>query len=257
MSMQNAGQGFGVAQAERLVARFNGFKSCYGDSPYSRFMLRMVRSTSWLSRAEHELFGRETPDPDAAVVFYWIAFNAMYAENYPAGLRQKEEERFIAYFKQLLFCDKSDSMRSALRDGLYKEAFLSLINNQYLYNGFWGHRDGDPKHSDWQAEFERENREAALALDRVMPRGNTMSQGVIRERRRVGKLALGTLFKRIYVLRNQVMHGAATYQSSLTGPHVRDGARIMALLVPLFIDLMMDNSGMDWGVPRYLPIFER
>ena len=32
---------------------------------------------------------------------------------------------------------------------------------------------------------------------------------------------------------------------------VQDGARIMAFLSPLFVDLMMDNPDLEWGRPYY------
>lgn len=32
---------------------------------------------------------------------------------------------------------------------------------------------------------------------------------------------------------------------------VRDGAAILAFLMPVFVDLMMDNHGKDWGKPFY------
>ena len=105
MGSQDVGNSeYGVAQAERLVARFNQFESCYDDSPYARFMLRMRRGTSWLARAEEELFGRETPDPDAAFVFYWITFNAAYADDKVDGTDKYERDRFKAYFELLLSC---------------------------------------------------------------------------------------------------------------------------------------------------------
>ena len=40
--------------------------------------LRSRRCTSWLGRAEQEM---ESGDYDAAFIFYWIAFNAAYAES--------------------------------------------------------------------------------------------------------------------------------------------------------------------------------
>ena len=256
MGSQDSGSGYGVARAEELVARFNGFESAYDDSRHANFMLRMRRGTSWLARAEEDLFGRETPDPDAAFVFYWIAFNAAYADNRADGTEGGERARFNDYFGQLLFHDKDDAICGALRDEFSKETFLAFINNQYLYWRFWAHHGGDPRHGNWQARFERDNREATIALDRVMPRrGNAMSLAAVQERQRAGQRALGTLFERMYVFRNQMVHGGATYQSRVTGAQVRDGARIMALLVPLFIGLMMDNPGVDWGVPRYPPIF--
>ena len=251
-SQDASGGGYGVAQADRLVARFNEFESEYGNSRHSNFMLRMRRGTSWLARAEEDLFGRETPDPDAAFVFYWIAFNAAYADNRADGTEGGERERFNEYFGQLLSYDKSNRICGALRDEFSKETFLSFINNQYLYWRFWEHHGDDRKHRDWQARFERENRTAERALDRVMPRrGNAVSLDAVQERQEL----LQTLFDRMYVFRNQMVHGGATYQSRVTGAQVRDGARIMALLVPLFIGLMMDNPGVDWGVPRYPPIF--
>jgi hypothetical protein len=66
---------------------------------------------------------------------------------------------------------------------------------------------------------------------------------------------LSTLFDRLYVLRNQLVHGGATWNSSVNRAQVGDGARIMAFLVPLFIDLMMDNPEFAWGAPYY-PVVE-
>lgn len=256
MGSQDVGNSeYGAAQAERLVARFNGFESRYDDSPYARFMLRMRRGTSWLARAEEELFGRETPDPDAAFVFYWIAFNTAYADNKVDGTEKYEQDRFNAYFDLLLCYDKSDRICGALRDEFPREVFLSFINNQYLYWRFWKYHGGDRRNSRWQAYFESENLKAERALARMMPQGKALSSGAVKEQRKAGKRVLGTLFDRMYVFRNQMVHGGATYQSKVTETQVRDGARIMALLVPLFIDLMMDNPGVDWGVPRYPPVF--
>ena len=39
------------------------------------FSLRIHRGLSWVQRAEKEL-----EDPDASFIFYWIAFNSIYAD---------------------------------------------------------------------------------------------------------------------------------------------------------------------------------
>lgn len=65
---------------------------------------------------------------------------------------------------------------------------------------------------------------------------------------------LAILFDRLYVLRNQLMHGGATWNGSVNRAQVRDGARIMAFLVPLFLKLMLDNPAEPWGAPRYPPV---
>ena len=116
------------------------------------------------------------------------------------------------------------------------------------------HQGDDRTHRNWRYEFERENRAAELAIDRAMPRGSAPTSDAIREIQRAKKQALQTLFERMYVLRNQMVHGGATYQGSVNGAQVRDGARIMALLLPVFLDLMMDNPKADWGVARYPPV---
>ena len=62
-----------------------------------------------------------------------------------------------------------------------------------------------------------------------------------------------TLFDRLYVLRNQLLHGGATWQGSVNRSQVTKGAEIMAVLMPQFVKLMMDNPLSDWGKPYYPP----
>ena len=62
---------------------------------------------------------------------------------------------------------------------------------------------------------------------------------------------LSTLFDRLYVLRNQLVHGGATWSSSVNRDQVRDGTKVLGWLVPVMIDVMMDNPDRDWGKPFY------
>ena len=64
-----------------------------------------------------------------------------------------------------------------------------------------------------------------------------------------------TLFDRLYVLRNQLVHGGATWNGTVNRSQVIDGAAVLANLVPVFIDIMMDNPDHDWGKPFY-PVIE-
>ena len=59
------------------------------------------------------------------------------------------------------------------------------------------------------------------------------------------------LFGRLYVLRNQLVHGGATWNGSVNRNQVEDSAKIMAFLIPLFIELMMENPAENWGKPYY------
>lgn len=53
--------------------------------------LRVHRALSWMDRAE-----RETEDHDAQFLFYWIAFNAEYAEDIDALAPNVVEHRNLA-----------------------------------------------------------------------------------------------------------------------------------------------------------------
>ena len=63
--------------------------------------------------------------------------------------------------------------------------------------------------------------------------------------------ALSLVFDRLYVLRNQLVHGGATWNSTVNRDQVRDDAAILAVLMPVFVDVMMDNPCEDWGRPFY------
>ena len=66
---------------------------------------------------------------------------------------------------------------------------------------------------------------------------------------------LRLVFDRPYVLRNQIVYGGATWNSRVNRNQVRDGAAILAFLMPVFVDVMMDNPREDWGRPFY-PVVE-
>lgn len=65
---------------------------------------------------------------------------------------------------------------------------------------------------------------------------------------------LGILFDRLYVLRNQLMHGGTTWKSDVNRAQVRDGANILGELVPTIIHVVMENAEEDWGAPCFPPV---
>ena len=95
-----------------------------------------------------------------------------------------------------------------------------------------------PSFEDWEEWFRASERRFRRALE---------------ERDTVRVLRL--VFDRLYVLRNQIVHGGATWNSQVNRDQVRDGAAILAFLMPVFVDVMMDNPHEDWGRPFY-PVVE-
>ena len=62
---------------------------------------------------------------------------------------------------------------------------------------------------------------------------------------------LEVVLDRLYTLRNQLVHGGATYKSEVNRSQVIDGKNILSMLVPLIVEIMMDNEYEDWGEIYY------
>ena len=112
------------------------------------------------------------------------------------------------------------------------------MNNKYIFNPFWQHHNGIDGYDDWETRFAASSQAFNQAL-------------IKRDSARI----LSFLFDRLYVLRNQMMHGGTTWNSSVNRDQVKDGASILSFLMPLFVDMMMDNPDENWDRPFY-PVVE-
>ena len=194
--------------------------------------LRIHRSISWIQRAE-----KETSDHDAAFIFYWIAFNAAYAEDLQETIPTGERSTFDGYFRKILELDSDHKIYDAIWDK-FSQSIRLLLNNRYVFQPFWNFQNDVHGYEDWEERFAKSKRHIEAAL-----------------RDRDTRTILTTLFDRLYVLRNQLVHGGATWNSAVNRTQVGDGARIISFLLPIFIDLMMDNPEIVWGAPYY-PVVE-
>ena len=191
--------------------------------------LRIRRALSWIKRGE-----REQDDPDAAFIFYWIAFNALYAEDTAERSEKMEQNAFQAYLRKIANVDRERSVYGEMWDR--SGGIRDLINNRYVFKDFWKSQNGVGGFQNWKQDFDKESKNADYSLQK-----------------RDGSVVLRMLFDRLYVLRNQLLHGGATWQGSVNRSQVTKGAEIMAGLVPWFVKLMMDNPLSDWGKPYYPP----
>ena len=189
--------------------------------------LRVHRAISWIRGAER---AAEDGDDDAAFIAYWIAFNAAYVQPWHLH-EQSQAQEFRFYFERIVRLDRKGVIRNGVRRRI--DHTRRLLQNPFVYRLFWQWRYG-VGYENWQDSFVRESRTVELALNR---------QDAV--------VVLKTLFDRLYVLRNQLIHGGATWAGSLNREQVRDGAAIMAALVPHFVDVMMDHPNEDWGESPY------
>lgn len=193
--------------------------------------IRVHRSLSWLNRAE------QADDLDGRYVFLWIAFNAAYATEIDDQQRLSEQGTFKAFLAKLSDLDQ----QNALED-LVWHAFPSnirvLLDNPYVFQSFWDHQSGKISKAQWQQRFDAGKQRAKAAL------GARDTNGV-----------LAVVFSRLYTLRNQLIHGGATWNGKINRDQLRDCVAILGQLVPLVIEIMLDNPNTLWGDACY-PVLE-
>jgi len=194
--------------------------------------LRIHRALSWLNRAE-----QAGEDSDARFIFLWIAFNAAYATEIDERYRLSEQETFRAFLQKLADLDG----KGRLEELLWKEfpgSIRLLLDNQYVFQDFWSFHNGKIDEPEWRRRFDDARRAAHAALGR-----------------RDTVTVLGIALSRIYTLRNQLMHGGATWGSAVNRNQVRDCTSFMDELVPLVIETMLDHPETLWGDACY-PVVE-
>ncbi|WP_051521170.1 HEPN domain-containing protein [Rubellimicrobium mesophilum] len=211
---------------EALKARQRAIRSDFPEP----FGLRIHRTLSWLARAESE-----PTDPAAMFLFLWIAFNAAYAdESDVLGERpQGERGAFAWFFGQLDQLDSERRLYACVWER-FSGPIRLLLENRYVYGPFWSHHNGQPGYENWETRFATARR----AFHAALARQDTVA-------------ILSMLFDRLYVLRNQIVHGGATWGSSVNRDQLRDGAEILGCLVPIMADIMMTHAQEDWGRPFY------
>ena len=195
--------------------------------------LRVHRAISWIGRAEVC-----DDDHDARFIFLWIAFNAAYADEREfQSVAIGERAAFVDYFGKLVARDEERRIYSALWQR-FSGPVRTLMENRFVFNPFWQHINGIDGFEDWEERFRTSSRSFAHAFQS----GDSAK-------------VLSFVFDRLYVLRNQLVHGGATWNSGVNRAQVRDGAAILGFLMPVFVNLMMDNPKEDWGRPFY-PVVE-
>jgi hypothetical protein len=192
--------------------------------------VRIHRAVSWLKRAEVEDLKKDT-DQDARFIFLWIAFNAAYAHEY--GFEKVERELLKEFLGKLLLVDRDGTVQKLLFTK-FTGSIRTLIENKFVFEPFWrALRDHDSS-DDWERRFTRDKKAAHAAV----LNGDTVT-------------VLGVIFDRLYVLRNQLIHGAATWNSKVNRQQVKDGADLMGALMPVLISLMLEHPELEWGGISY------
>mgnify|MGYP000052603170 CR=1 FL=1 len=189
--------------------------------------LRVHRALSWLKPAEIE------DDLDIKFILYWIAFNAAYAKAVSENDESSEKDQMKSFFDRLVKLDTNKIIYKTIWSEFSGPVRL-LLENKYVFAPFWRYQQGEVSKSDWEMWFN---------TSKKLTQKSFMTQDTVN--------ILSSLFPRIYTLRNQIIHGGATWQSRVNRYQVRDCTALLETLVPVFIKLMMEDVDGDWDMPSY------
>lgn len=193
------------------------------------FAIRLHRAISWLKSAEeHE------KNPDIRYISLWIACNSCYSMQVQDKEQTRERDRFADFAGKLSALDTEKRLYNMLWNKFTGPVRL-LIENQFLFSPFWEHQRGHVK--DWKQSHEQ----AMTVANRFLSEGNV-------------KGLLQIVLDRLYTLRNQLMHGGATYKSKLNRAPLRDGCNMLSAMLPVILEIMMEHPEEDWGEISYPPI---
>lgn len=187
------------------------------------FTLRMHRALSWLQRAE-----AAGGDDDMAFVCLWITFNAAYAQDTAHGLDNASERQTFRDFVEEVCRLDSDKALSALVWQVFPGPIRVLLDNQYVFQPFWdalnNPRDDGSLPQHWREAFDA----ARQRVQRALAQQDT-------------ERVLYEVFVRLYTLRNQLMHGGATWNSSVNRAQLRDGRALLTRVLPVMLGV--ESSG--------------
>jgi hypothetical protein len=188
--------------------------------------VRLHRAISWLARAESE-----ANDPDAQFVFAWIAFNAAYAKE--IGFEDSERGK-LAHFIHAVVSIDSDKRIHGVLFQQFPGPIRTLLENKFVFEPFWKALREHDSSGRWEEVFANSKKAAFGAI----MAGDTPK-------------VLGIVFDRLYVLRNQLVHGGATWNSTVNRAQLKDGTAIMMAITPIVIGLMLDHPELDLGEIMY------
>ncbi len=201
---------------------FKSKKTQFSD----QFNLRIHRGLSWLKKSMdlHD-------DLDLQFISLWISFNAIYAQDLVSAQNKQSLRQFL-----YLICQKdSEHKIYKILWERFSQPIRLFLDNPYVYQGFWDYQNQKISHDACKEGLAQEKQKVLRALS---------------EKDSVDILMV--LFNRMYTLRNQVVHGGATYNSSVNRKQLQDACTILLALLPVFMIILLENAAtLDLAKPFY------
>ena len=141
----------------------------------------------------------------------------------PTGNERVEREQTVQhYFSRILALEHGRTIHRAVWQR-FPNPIKAFVANQYVYWRFWEFQDEVDGAGDW--------------VDRLEWDVKRVDGAIARQRTNETSAVLKVLFSRLYVLRNQLLHGGATWNSSVTRPrgdgrdHVLPGTHLRYVML--------------------------
>ena len=167
-----------------------------------------------------------------ALTCQWIAFNALYGQ-WDERTREPRPDRecWRSFLERMIALDADAQIESLLTE--HKKLVMSILDDSYLGDYFW--KDPSQKRAN---QTTKDRRQASMWY----------------VEKRWG-LILDHLVDRIYLLRCQLMHGAATHGSKLNRTSLRRSTTMLGHLIPVILVIWIDHGAdEDWGAMCYPPV---
>lgn len=193
------------------------------------FPIRIHRACSWLSVVENM---GEKPDYDLALISQWVAFNALYGQ-WDDQRREPMPDRecWRRFLDRILKLD-SDGHVATVLEG-QRRLVMDLLEDEHLSGFFWQEpgprRAGQSRKAKYDSQTWYIERNWTMILDRLL--------------------------ERIYLMRCQLVHGAATHSSKLNRAALHRCSGMLGALLPAVLVVLIDRGAdEDWGTMCYPPL---
>jgi hypothetical protein len=190
--------------------------------------IRVHRCCSWMQRVEKQEL---KPTDDLSLILYWIALNSLYGQWDEERREPARDRRMLSDFAdQIIHLDESGYLASVLVE--HKQLVVSIMDDEYLARHYWE-----------EPSLERAVRSKKAVSD---VRRCYAEQKYYR--------ILWRLLDRTYLLRCQLMHGAATAGGALNRTCLSRCSTMLGHLLPAILLVAIDyGENVDWGLLCYPP----
>ena len=203
----------------------------HDDNPH-----RVARAIAWLEIAQHSNYD------EIQFMLHWISFNALYGQGDKVHKSGGTDISMIENFLKAVVPHGEEHLWRVLEENA--NSAQKILYLRQTYKRFWDAMYDERDRRCWEEEFKAENDKAMKAY----------------EKRNVMEF-LDILFRRLYVVRNQLMHGAASANinnhSRRNRTQVKNGIELLSKLVPTFVYIVAQADDINLGQIPYPRVGKR